>query len=153
MPEPERLTLYGKESVLPAIQWGWADEQLRLAGTYWLTTPGAGHPHVRPVWGLWSGDRLHLSVGSPSLAAGCAPGAPVTVHLDSATDVVVVEATVVGSAEDEPLVVAYNAKYDWDYTVAEYGPLTTLAPSKVLAWRSAGWAGRGGFQRTARWRF
>ena len=59
----------------------------------------------------------------------------------------------VGRTEDDELLAAYNTKYDWDYTVAEYGPLTTLAPSKVMAWSSTGWAGRGGFRRSGRWRF
>jgi hypothetical protein len=28
-----------------------------------------------------------------------------------------------------------------------------VAPLKVVAWRSAGWAGREGFQHTGKWRF
>jgi hypothetical protein len=26
-----------------------------------------GHPHPRPVWGIWSQQRLHLSIGSPAI--------------------------------------------------------------------------------------
>ena len=46
----------------------------------------------------------------------------------------------------------YNVKYDWCYSVEEYGPLITIVPSTVIAWRSAEWAGRGGFQQAGRWR-
>ncbi|CAN5657968.1 hypothetical protein BH24ACT5_BH24ACT5_19960 [soil metagenome] len=54
---------------------------------------------------------------------------------------------------DSQLLNAYNAKYDWDYMVDEYGPFTLVEPAKVIAWRSAGWAGRDGFQATGRWTF
>ena len=153
MPERQRLDLYGKPSDLQPLGWDWADDQLRSAGTYWLTAPTTRHPHIRPLWGVWTGDRLHLSIGSPVLAAACRPGTPVTVHLDSSTDVVLVEGSVVGPTSDPALTEAYNTKYDWDYTVDDYGPLTTLAPAKVMAWRSGGWAGRDGFRQSARWRF
>ena len=77
----------------------------------------------------------------------------VTVHLDSGVDVVIVEGQAAGHAEADELYDAYNEKYDWNYSTDEYGPLTTIVPSTVLAWRSAGWAGREGFQQTGRWRF
>jgi hypothetical protein len=47
----------------------------------------------------------------------------------------------------------YDKKYDWRYDVDVYGPLTAIAPVTVLAWRSAGWAGRDGFKASGRWRF
>jgi hypothetical protein len=66
---------------------------------------------------------------------------------------VIVEGSAAGSAADSHLVDAYNAKYDWNYTVDEYGPFTLVEPAKVIAWRSTGWAGRDGFQATGRWVF
>ncbi|MFZ6004662.1 MAG: hypothetical protein ACOYXM_12120 [Actinomycetota bacterium] len=77
----------------------------------------------------------------------------VTVHLDSGTDVVIVEGRVSGLTEAPDLLDRYNRKYGWTYTIEQYGPLTTIAAKTVMAWRSAGWAGRDGFQRTGRWRF
>ena len=153
MPQHERLHLYGKPSDLDPVEWDWVRGQLEAAGSYWLATPTSRHPHIRPVWGVWSDDQLHLSIGSPTLAASCRPGTPATVHLDSTTDVVIVEATVMGPTEASSLLETYNRKYDWDYTIEGYGPLTTLAPSKAMTWRSAGWAGRGGFRQSGRWRF
>jgi len=78
---------------------------------------------------------------------------PVTVHLGSVTDVVIVEGLVSGPNSEREALDAYNAKYDWDYTIDRYGPFTTVAPLTVMAWRSAGWAGREGFQQMGKWRF
>ena len=46
---------------------------------------------------------------------------------------------------------AYNAKYDGDYTIDEYGPPTRIEPERVLSWRSGGWAGRNGFEQVGKW--
>ena len=145
--------MYGEEATAGSLDWSWVEAQLTDAGAYWTVTTGLGHPHPRPVWGVWSSSTLHLSVGSPRLAADLGAGGPVTVHLGSVTDVVIVEGRSTGPSTDAEVLAAYNAKYEWEYTVAEYGPLTVVAPTKVIAWRSAGWAGRGSFRQTGRWRF
>lgn len=145
--------MYGAAADLEPVDWARVDEQLTSAGAYWLVTSGSEIPHPRPVWGIWHSDALFLSIGSPRLAAGAVAGRPVTVHLGSVNDVVIVEGTAGGTADDAQLLDAYNQKYDWDYTVAEYGPLVRITPSKVIAWRSGGWAGREGFQAASRWRF
>lgn len=151
--EADGLRMYGAPSDAAALDWAWVDEQLRGAGTYWIIAAGGDHPHPRPVWGVWSGDLLHLSIGSPVVARLVARDPNVTVHLDSSADVVIVEGTAVGVVDDAAIIAAYNEKYDWEYTVAEYGPLTRVEPSVAYAWRSAGWAGRDGIQQVGRWRF
>jgi hypothetical protein len=98
---------------------------------------------------------LHLSVGSPALQRSIEQDPVVTVHLDSGTDVVLVEG-VAGHTErgtPAPVIEAYNVKYDWDYRVAEYGELIVVQPLRVLAWQAAGWAGRDSFQATGCWHF
>jgi hypothetical protein len=80
----------------------------------------------------------------------------VTVHLESGTDVVIVEGVRGDTVTDDALarfLAAYDEKYTWNYSVEEYGPPTTIEPSTVYAWRSGGWAGRDGFRETAKWRF
>lgn len=147
--------MYGAATQLGRLEWSWARDQLRDAGSYWLVpseTPSP-HPHPRPVWGVWTGGALCLSVGSPTISAAVGDGQPVTVHLPSDMDVVILEGIATGSTGDPEVIGLYNAKYGWDYTVEEYGPLARIAPVKVIAWRSAGWAGRGGFQQAGRWRF
>ncbi|MGI9614930.1 MAG: hypothetical protein ACR2QO_18615 [Acidimicrobiales bacterium] len=147
----EQLTMYGQPASVDGLDWAWVDEQLGDAAAYWTTTAGSGHPHPRPVWGIWLDHLLYLSVGSPTLAAELGVGCDVTVNLGSVTDVVVVEGRSVGPADEDNLIAAYNYKYDWNYTLEEYGPLTGIAPVKVMAWRSSGWAGRGGFESAGRW--
>ncbi len=157
-PTAEPLTMYGQPSEVAPLDWSWVDEQLTAASVYWITTPssrpgGGGHPHPRPVWGVWMDARLYLSIGSPRINAALANPTPVTVHLGGDIDVVILEGTSAGPSDTPDAVERYNTKYDWNYLVEDYGPFTLVTPSKVIAWRSAGWAGRDGFQSTGRWRF
>jgi hypothetical protein len=155
-PRERALRLYGAPSDQEPLAWSWVEEQLEVAGTYWLVARTPGHPHPRPVWGLWQGQQLHLSVGSPTLRRAVDQDPSVTVHLDSGTDVVLLEGTTTPSARGgtpSSVIDAYNTKYDWDYQVAEYGELIVVQPLRVLAWRAAGWAGRDSFQATGRWDF
>jgi hypothetical protein len=151
-PVPEPLHLYGQVSEREPPDWAWVDAQLRDAGIYWVVPRGHGHPHTRPVWGVWSERSLYLSVGSPIIARALQEDPMVTVHLASGTDVVIVEGRVTGPCIETQILAQYDAKYDWSYTIDEYGPLTSVAPSTVLAWRSTDWAGRGGFTSTGRFR-
>jgi hypothetical protein len=155
-PRGEPLRLYGRRSDLEPPSWAWAETQLREAATYWVIgVPRPGeHPHPRPVWGVWSGGSLHLSIGSPVVRRQLADDDRLTVHLDSGVAVVVLE----GSADterstDAAVLERYRTKYDSSYDVAEYGQLTVVQPTTVLAWRAAGWAGRDGFRQSGKWRF
>jgi hypothetical protein len=154
-PRPESLRLYGSSSDHPGLAWSWVEEQLAAAGTYWVVARGPGHPHPRPVWGIWTpGRRLELSIGSPVVSRALDADPRVTVHLDSGTDVVLVEGLVEpGVATDPESIASYNHKYDWDYRVDEYGHLVAVRPVRVQAWRCAGWAGRDSFQATGSWAF
>jgi hypothetical protein len=146
------LTQYGQPSTSPRLEWAWVDSELARAGTYWASVSHRGRPHPRPVWGIWIDDMLHLSLGSPTLAAAEA-GSLVTVHLDSGTDVVIVDGHVESTTAEPSLIGVYDTKYSWSYDVGAYGPLTSIRPTVVMAWRSAGWAGRDGFTAASRWRW
>jgi len=145
--------MYGEPSDLPQVEWSWVDAQLASAGTYWVVANGGGPPHPRPVWGVWWAEVLYLSIGSPVVRRLLAQHPDATVHLDSGVDVVVVEGVVDRFSDDAQVISAYDEKYDWSYSVDEYGPLTRVVPITALAWRSAGWAGRDGFREAGRWRF
>jgi hypothetical protein len=148
------LRLYGAASDKASLAWPWVEQQLADAGTYWINARTPGHPHPRPVWGVWSLQQLHLSIGSPTLRLAIREEPAVTIHLDSGTEVVIGEGLVIPSAATTPaLIEAYNQKYDWDYQVSQYGDLTRVLPGKVLAWRTAGRAGRDSFQSTGCWIF
>jgi len=151
-PAEEPLRLYGEPSAAPALAWAWVETELTSAGTYWITA-GDSPPHSRPVWGVWLAGYLHLSIGSPTIRHAIELQRTVSVHLDSALDVVIVEGGVVGPTTDPSAVERYERKYDWTYDIAEYGPLTCVAAHVVTAWRATGPAGRDGFSASGRWRF
>lgn len=153
-PSPVPLRLFGSASDAALLEWSWVEQQLTDAGTYWVVAPSPDHPHPRPVWGLWLDGVLLVSIGSPVLAREVGADSRVTVHLDSGTGVVIVEgrgATVTDAATLDRFLPAYNGKYDWNYTLDEYGPPTRIEPERVLAWRSGGWAGRDGFHQVGKW--
>lgn len=156
-PVRQALRLFGEPSEGSELPWSWVDRRLIEAGTYWVVPRGEATPHPRPVWGLWEAGVLVLSIGSPTAVAALRTDPTVTVHLDSGTDVVVLEgraeAGAVGDAIDADQIRRYEAKYAYRYDVAEYGGLTTIRPSTVLAWRALGWAGRDGFHQSGRWTF
>ena len=152
-PIAEPLSFYGSPSGCPAVEWSWVDRQLGDAGTYWIVPRSDDAPHPRPVWGVWDHRSLLLSIGSQVIARELRAEQLATVHLDSGTDVVIVEGHVDGQCAEVEALAAYDAKYDWNYTVDEYGPLTVLRPTLVMAWRSGGFAGRDGFQAASRFRF
>ena len=150
----KNLHLYGAQSDRASLPWPWVDQQLAGAGTYWVIARNPGHPHPRPVCGIWSQQRLHLSIGSSTLLRAIREERAVTVHLDSGTDVVIVEGLIAAATPTtSPVIQACNQKCDWDYQVSQYGELTEVEPMKVLAWRTAGWAGRDSFQTTGCWIF
>ena len=120
---------------------------------YWVTARTRGHPHPRPVWGVWWEDHLHLSIGTPLTLQALAVDPTLTVHLDSGTEVVILEGRAVDARGETEVVTEYDRKYDWAYEVDKYGPLTCVAPETVLAWRAGGWAGRESFQQTGKWSF
>jgi hypothetical protein len=125
----------------------------RRGGTYWVVPRTRLRPHPRPVWGVWRNCQLYLSIGTPFTRRATVADPAVTVHLDSGTDVVIVEGRAASCAGDHEAIADYDRKYDWTYDVGEYGPLTCVEPETILAWRTAGWAGRDSFQQTGRWRF
>jgi hypothetical protein len=152
MPSNAPLRMYGNVSSGSQLAWSWVDARLTDAEIYWVDVAGSGaRPHPRPVWGVWRDEAVHLSIGTPAIRRAAEPGVGATVHLDSGIDVVIVEGEVVGDTEAADVIAAYDSKYDWKYDLAQYGPLTTIRPTSVLAWRAAGPAGRDGFQHTGRW--
>jgi hypothetical protein len=103
------------------------------------------------VWSPTGDAELWLTLGSPRIRAELAEDPAVTVHLDSGTDVIIVEGDAVPATGDlAPFLSAYDAKYDWKYDAETYGAPTRVVARDVLAWRSGGFAGRDGFQQAGR---
>lgn len=138
------------------LPWTWAVERLEAERNYWLVTVRRdGFPQARPVWGVWSDDGLFLSVGHGGLqrAAGNPP-TPITVHVDSARDVVIIEGTVdrvapyetpdvkvepsfeVDRAILRSSVERYNKKYNWNFDLDGGGLNFLVRPRIVYGWRT-----------------
>jgi hypothetical protein len=149
--------MYSQVSEVDELEWPWVEQQLVDSGMYWVAAADGGRvPHPRPVWGVWDDDELLLSLGSPVVNRLLDARPDVTVHLESGTEVVIVEGTATVGDDDTTIarfLSTYDQKYDWRYDVATYGPPRVVRPRQVLAWRTAGFAGRDGFQEVGKWRF
>jgi hypothetical protein len=112
-------------------------ERLEKARNYWIGTVGPdGQPHTRPTWGVWVDDTLYFG-GGPNTrwSRNLAANPTVTVHLESADDVVILEG-VVGRITDasDPQVTRVDDAYEVKYKMRHGIPLWVLRPKKVLAW-------------------
>jgi hypothetical protein len=151
------------------LPWSWAVERLSAERNYWLVTARRdGFPQARPVWGVWSEAGLLVSVGGGGLGrAAIADGAaamPITVHLDDADDVVILEGVIdrvsgshapitfaIDRQQHRSAVEAYNAKYSWDFDPDD--PESRLnflvRPHVAYGWHATSTSVEGG----TRWRF
>lgn len=153
---PPDYFLPGEFALLP---WSWAEERLTKADNFWFsTTRPDGRPHAMPAWGVWLDGTLYFE-GSPETrrARNIAANPNVSVHLESASEVVILEgeALPVGRPERSlavRLAEIFTAKYSqrWDYRPSpeqwDEGGLWRLRPRIAFAWSD--------FPRdTTRWRF
>lgn len=138
----------GGEELLP---WSWAVERLTEERNYWLVSVRQdGFPQARPLWGVWTDGLLFLSVGHAGLQRAAPGTLDVTIHVDSAVDVVILEGTIArvapkyGSGRivtvDPPLGAGvlqragelYHAKYDYSADFVNF----VVTPRIVYGWRA-----------------
>jgi len=159
-PEPDQPRMFGGQLEPVRLPWKWATERLSRARNYWIaTTRPEGQPHSRPVWGVWLDDAFYFSTGSLA-AQNLAANPAVTVHLESGSEVVIIEgaAEVVGDAGLVEWVVSlYNQKYNWDMDPNDLpGQFYAVRPRVAFGWLSdeSGLDQGSAFHGTAtRWRF
>ena len=150
------------------LPWSWAVERLEAERNYWLVTVRRdGFPQARPVWGVWTDVGLLVSVGGGghqrSAVADGAPATPITVHVDDADDVVILEGVIDRiSGSHAPItfpidrglhraaIERYNATYDWDFDPDDGSRLNFLVrPHVAYGWHATSTAVEGG----TRWTF
>ena len=159
-PRPDQPRMFGGHLEPVRLPWRWAAERLTRARNYWIaTTRPDGRPHSRPVWGVWLDDSFYFSTGSLA-AQNLAVNAAITVHLESGSEVVIIEGvaeTVNDVALVERVVSTYNAKYHWDVDPNNLpGPFYAIRPRVAFGWVSdeSGFDGGAAFHGTAtRWKF
>ena len=141
---PEIPAEYGVSRTTERVDWAHVEERLGAARVYWIATVGAGgRPRVRPVDGMYVDGVLYVG-GSPKArwVQELAANSHVSVHLDGADDVVIVDgdAEILAGVGDElaaRLAAASKAKYpEYGMTAENFkgpGPIA-ITPRKVIAW-------------------
>lgn len=121
----------------------WAHVQRRMSGAvvYWVAVASReGRPHATPVDGVWLDDALFIS-GDPSTRRHryLAENPAVSVHLESGTDVVILNGTAqrvdVDEATAQRLAAASREKYGYgEPGLYLANDVYALRPAEVLAW-------------------
>jgi hypothetical protein len=159
-PIADRPRMFGGHLEPTRLPWTWAERRLVEARNYWIATvrPDGG-PHTRPVWGVWLDGAFWFSTGSLA-DTNLRHRADVTLHLESGSEVVILEAIaqqITDTHMVRPVVEAYNSKYAWDVDPDNPpGPFWRVAPVVAFGWLSddSGFDRGAAFHGTAtRWRF
>ncbi len=123
------------------LTWSVVRECLVAARNYWVATASSdGIPHAMPVWGVWLDDRFLFSTGPRTRKARNVTENPfAVVHLESGSELVIVEGTVRQSSDARTIsdfLAAYNPKYSWNFTADDFrsGGLFEVRPQKAFAW-------------------
>jgi hypothetical protein len=123
------------------LPWSRVVERLGEARNYWLaTTRPDGRPHVTPVWGAWMDDALYFDgIFTARWARNLATSPAAAVHLESGTDVVILDGTVEDVVPDADvaarIVAAYVAKYGADAPIPQAARgMYRLRPTSARAW-------------------
>jgi hypothetical protein len=147
---PDRPILPGDYGVPVTLEgllpWSFVEERMRQAVHYWVATlHPAGRPHTVPTWAAWLDGHLYLD-GSPETRRfrNIAANPATTVHLESGSEVVIMEGETHAASRPTPdfasrLAQAYAAKYaSRGYSPAlttwDNGGLYVFSPHKVFAW-------------------
>jgi hypothetical protein len=117
------------------IDWEQVERRLAPAMNYWLATVRPdGRLHSVPVWGIWHDGALHFGGGpTTQKAKNVARNPHVALHLESATEVVIVEGVAVevtDSAEQHRIDDVYEAKYG----IRHGPPVWRVEARKIFAW-------------------
>jgi hypothetical protein len=131
--------LYQSASGTDLLPWSHVVDRLQRALNYWIATATtSGRPHVTPIWGAWLDGTLYFDgIFTSRWARNLTANPVISIHLESGTDVVILE----GQAEDTVpdastaarIVEIYAAKYGSPLPEAAKG-MYCLRPHVVRAW-------------------
>ena len=136
---PEYGVSTGAKGLLP---WSHVADRMAKAMHYWISTTGPdGHPHATPVDGLWIDDRLYFG-GSPQTRRqrNIAANPSVCVHLESASDVVILHGEARAERPDAALAKRLakdsTQKYGYGQTPEQYQQtdVHVFRPRTAFAW-------------------
>jgi hypothetical protein len=135
------------ESLEGTMEWPDVVTKLGEAKNYWICTASeTGVPHAVPMWAAFVNEKFFVGTGGRKTNRNLDRNPHVTIHLESGTDVVIVDgeieprATI--DAETFALIEAqFQEKYDWKpsdepgYDGSGEG-WRIVRPTKVIAWTS-----------------
>ena len=135
---PKGYTVATGEELLP---WSFVVKRLEQAENYWLaTTRPDGRAHVTPVWGVWLDGAFYFD-GIPTArwARNIVSNPAAAVHLESGTDVVILEGTVEDLVTDAEvgarISAVWTVKYGRLVPEAATRGIFRLCPNTARAWR------------------
>jgi hypothetical protein len=152
-PDMPAYGLVGADEGEGLLPWSWAEELLRDAHNYWVSTVGHdGAPHCAPVWALWFDDAVVFSTSvSSRKARNLARDARCSIGVDRGEAAVIVQGVVslLDADRRAGFDAAYLVKYQHD-TSQMPDPVYVVTPRVVFGFIDS--AER--FGRTAtRWTF
>jgi general stress protein 26 len=133
---PETEQSYGiPEEEDGMLSWTFVREQIANDEYYWICTARpSGHPHARPVWGVWVDDTLFCGGGERTRwVRNVQADSRVVVHRESGEAVVIIE----GDAErvtDADLLERLDSAYQGKYGIHHEIPFFAVRPETVFAW-------------------
>jgi hypothetical protein len=126
------------------LPWKHAEQRLEKSRSYWIcTTRPDGRPHSMPVWGSWVDGALWFGTDQDSRKAkNLARNPAVSVHLESADDMVVFEGTVqkidpakLDKATIKRIDAVSRKKYKMSFTIIPGSVVYRVRPRVALAWQ------------------
>lgn len=128
------------------VAWGYVEKRLQESKNYWLCSVRPdGRPHVVPRWGVFLDGKFYYD-GSPETrhAQNIMENPHVNLHLESGSDVVIMEGESAPAGKPDPslalrLAEAYREKYKEDGYSPEpnqwdAGGLYVFTPRQCIAW-------------------
>ncbi|EFW93310.1 pyridoxamine 5'-phosphate oxidase-related FMN- binding protein [Haladaptatus paucihalophilus DX253] len=117
------------------LSWTFVREQMANDEYYWICTNRPdGHPHARPVWGVWVDNTVHCGGGERTRwVRNLQLDSRIVVHRESGEAVVIIE----GTAErvtDTDLEDRLDSAYQGKYGIHHGAPFFTVQPETVYAW-------------------
>ncbi len=134
------------DNPISEVSWEYVEQRLRESLNYWLCSVRPnGRPHVIPRWGVYLDGKFYYD-GSPETrhARNLESNPQVSLHLESGSDVVILEGTALPAGKPDPefavrLAEAYRAKYAGEGyspvpTQWDEGGLFVFTPRQCIAW-------------------
>jgi hypothetical protein len=127
------------------LEWSHVTKRMAEAMHYWIcTVDSKGRPHATPVDGLWLDDALYFG-GNPETRRhrNLLANPEVCVHLESATDVIILRGKVEGASSidrsvAERLSQAAKTKYGYGMSADDYlrAGVWMFRPRVAMGWKN-----------------